>query len=248
MRMLRSEFLKLRTAPRTTLGLTLGLLAIIVLGAASTASSASGESPGNNYVVWDLLDLVSISAIFTLILGILIITWEYRHGTITPTLLAAPRRQRVMAAKLFTTLVTGAVLAALCLGLALAIAALWLGGLDIERGQWELSGRIVLGAALWGAFGLGVGAAIQSQVGAIVSGLIWFLLVENILSVIPRVKRIADYLPGSAFDRLVSTEALRNDPGTVSTAYGLGGAALLVTAYVVGALVLGTVLVQRRDV
>jgi ABC-2 type transport system permease protein len=247
MNLLRSEFLKLRTAPRTTLGLTLGLLAITVLGSASTASSASGEF-GNNSAVWDLMELASISAVFTLILGILIVTWEYRHGTITPTLLAAPRRERVMAAKLFTALVTGAVLAVVCLGLALGIAAVWLGGLDIERGQWELAGRIVLGAALWSAFGLGIGAAIQSQVGTIVSSLIWFLLVENILSVIPRVERIADYLPGSAIDRLVSTEALRNDAGTVSTAYGLWGAALLATAYVVGALVIGTVLVQRRDV
>ena len=247
MRLLRSEFLKLRTAPRTTLGLTLGLLAITVLGAASTASSASGEF-GNNFAVWDLLELASISAVFTLILGILIVTWEYRHGTITPTFLAAPRRERVMAAKLVTALVTGAVLAVLCLGLALAIAALWLGGLDIERGQWELAGRIVLGAAIWSAFGLGVGAAIQSQVGTIVSALIWFLLVENILSVIPRVDRIADYLPGSALDRLIGTEALRNDAGTVSTAYGLWGAALLATVYVVAALVVGTVLVQRRDV
>jgi ABC-2 type transport system permease protein len=248
MRLLRSEFLKLRTAPRTTLGLTLGLLAITALGAGSIASSASGEF-GNNLAVWDLLDLVSISAVFTLILGILIITWEYRHGTITPTFLAAPKRERVMASKLFTALVTGAVLAALCLGLAFAIAALWLGGLDIERGQWELAGRIILGAALWSAFGLGIGAAIQSQVGTIVSALIWFLLVENILSVIPRVKRVADYLPGSAIDRLISTADLRNDPGTVvSSAYGLWGAALLATAYVVGALVVGTVLVQRRDV
>jgi len=246
-RLLWSEFLKLRTAPRTTLGLTLGLLAITALGAASIASSASGEF-SSNFAVWDLMDLVSISVVFTLILGILIVTWEYRHGTITPTFLAAPKRERVMAAKLFTALVAGAVLAALCLGLALAIAALWLGGLDSEGGQWELAGRILLAAALWCAFGLGIGAAIQSQVGTIVSALIWFLLVENILSVIPRVERISDYLPGSAIDRFISTEALRDEPGIVSSAYGLWGAALLATAYVVGALVVGTVLVQRRDV
>jgi ABC-2 type transport system permease protein len=246
-RLLRSEFLKLRTAPRTTLGLTLALLAITVLGAASIASSASGESR-NTFAVWDLMDLVSISVVFTLILGILIVTWEYRHGTITPTFLAAPRRERVMIAKLVAALGTGALLAVLSLGLALAIAALWLGGLDIERDQWELAGRIVLGAAFWCAFGLGIGAAIQSQVGTIVSALIWFLLVENILSVIPRVERISDYLPGSAIDRFISTEALREEPGIVSSAYGVWGAALLATAYVVGALVVGTVLVQRRDV
>jgi ABC-type transport system involved in multi-copper enzyme maturation permease subunit len=246
-RLLRSEFLKLRTAPRTTLGLTLGLLAITVLGAGSIASSASGEF-GSNSAVWDLMELVSISAVFTLILGILIITWEYRHGTITPTFLAAPRRERVMAGKVLTAFVVGVILAALCLGLALAIAALWLSGLDVERGQWELAGRILLGAGLWSVFGLGIGAAIQSQVGTIVSALIWFLLVENILSVIPRVERVSDYLPGAAIDRFISTSSLREDPGVASSAYGIWGAALLVTAYVVGALVLGTLLVQRRDV
>jgi ABC-2 type transport system permease protein len=248
MSLLWAEFLKLRTAPRTTLGLTLGLLAIIGLGAASIASSASGEF-GNNLAVWDLMDLASISTVFTLILGILIITWEYRHGTITPTFLATPRRERVVVAKLFTAVVTGLVLAALSVGLALAIAALWLGGLEIERGQWELAGRIVLGAALWSAFGLGIGAAIQSQVGSIVSALIWFLIVENVAHAIPRVERVADYFPGSAINGLVSTETLSSDPGTIaSLAYGLWGAALLATAYAIGAIVVGTVLVQRRDV
>ena len=159
-RLLFAELLKVRTAPRTLLGLVLGMVAIVILGAASTASGVE-ESPlgeqsslGEENTRWDVLTVATTAVIFTLILGILIVTWEYRHGTITQTFLGTPRRERVMGAKYAVAFGVAAVLAAISLIAVLVTAAFWLSA-ELTGGQWELVGRIVLGAALLGCPGSG---------------------------------------------------------------------------------------------
>jgi hypothetical protein len=201
-RLVYAELLKIRTAPRTTLGLVLGL----------------------------------------------VVTWEYRHGTITQAFLVTPRRERVIAAKYGTALVLGAALTVICLAIALVTAS-FLITIDLTRGQWEMVGRLVLGGALWGLLGAGLGAFLQSQVGAIVSVFVWFLLVENLIGV--RYDHFVDYLPGRALQRLTE----RGEPtsfeevGALSDySFGLWTAALLAGAYAAALAVLGLVSAIWRDV
>jgi ABC-2 type transport system permease protein len=246
-RLLYAELLKVRTAPRTSLGLVLGLLALVGLGSGATANDQDSAPFASEMAGWDVIGVASIAAIFTMILGILIVTWEYRHGTITQTYLATPRRERVIGAKLGVSFVAGAILAGLAIVVALVVALFWI-SLDLERGQWELAGRIVLGAGLWGVLGAGLGAVIQSQVGAIVAAFVWFLVAEPLLGL--PLDSAADYLPGSVIDRLQNTDVVEaSSEGFVPEhTYSLGVAALLATAYAAGFAALGIASAIRRDV
>jgi ABC-2 type transport system permease protein len=251
-RLLYAELLKVRTAPRTTLGLVLGLLLLVGLGSAATASDANSSPFASEMAPWDVIRVASFGSIFTLILGILVVTWEYRHGTITQTYLAIPKRERVIGAKLVVSLLLGAILVALAIAVALVVARFWI-SLEITRGLSELAGRTVLAAALWGALGAGVGALIQSQVGAIVTAFVWFLVAEPLFGFsVDAVtdSAITDYLPGSVIDRLESTgqpgESL--DGSTPEYPYGLWVAGLLASAYVAAFAVLGIASAVRRDV
>ena len=119
-RLVRSELLKLRTT-RTFLGITLAALGLIALaagvGAAASTYGPSDPSPGR-----DLLEAGGIAQPFALVLGVLAVSTEFRHGTITPSLLTVPRRARLVVAKLIAHGVAGLVLGLVAFGLAAALA------------------------------------------------------------------------------------------------------------------------------
>jgi ABC-2 type transport system permease protein len=254
-RLLQAELLKIRTAPRTSLALALALLALVGIGSASTAYDADSAFPfGVEVSLFDVLGVVSIAPVFTLILGILVVTWEYRHGTITQTFLATPRRELVIAAKAAISLLSGAVLAIAALAVALVVASIWI-SLDFDRGHWELAGRMVFASAAWGVLGAGLGALMQSQVGAIVTSFVWFLVVEPLLGVTIDALTdlgITDYLPGNVLDRLQNNSAVEDASGEITidaeSAFGVWTAAMLAAGYAALAAVLGLLSVLRRDV
>jgi ABC-type transport system involved in multi-copper enzyme maturation permease subunit len=247
-RLLQAEALKVRTAPRTLLGLVLALMALDVLGSGSTASGGGPDFVPNadEIVTFDVLTVATTGVIFALILGILIVTWEYRHGTITQTFLATPQRERVMAAKYAVSFGTGAILTALSVVVVLVTALFWISPV-LHRDQWELIGRLVVASALWGILGAGLGALIQSQVGAIIAAFVWFLVVEPLIGV--RFEHFADYLPGAVIDRLTGHEvSAEHTQEATQYSFGLWTAGLLAAVYALGAAVLGAASAAWRDI
>ena len=247
MRLLYAEALKVRTAPRTLLGLVLALGALDVLCAGSAASRGPGSfvPNANEIVTFDVLTVATTGVIFALILGILIVTWEYRHGTITQTFLASPRRERVIAAKYAVSFGTGGLLTLLSVVVVLVTALFWISP-TLHREQWELIGRLILASALWGILGAGLGALIQSQVGAIVASFVWFLVAEPLIGV--QFDHFADYLPGAVIDRLTGHAAQGVEEAPTQYSFGLWTAGLLALAYAAGLAVLGAASAFWRDI
>jgi ABC-type transport system involved in multi-copper enzyme maturation permease subunit len=235
-RLLRGELLKLQTTPRTVVGLILPLLAIVVLGVVGNITGSHEAST----VVGDILDVTGFANVIALVLGVLIVTWEFRHNTIAGTFMVEPRRERVIAAKTAAAVLAGALLGVVSIGLALTMTYIWIGGdPGVSFDVWGRAARLVVVAGLFGAIGVGVGAIIRGQALAIVLSFIWFLIVEPL--VVGLYDTVGRYLPGQALDRL--SGHMGDHPEV-----GIGGAVALSLAYTIGIVLVGTVLTVRRDV
>ena len=103
-RLISSELLKLRST-RTALALIASVVGLVVLIGLIATLTADFEKDDVRTV--DLLGIAGFAQVFALILGILAVTTEFRHGTITPTLIVAPDRVRLVMAKLVAHVLAG---------------------------------------------------------------------------------------------------------------------------------------------
>ena len=127
-RLYASELLKLKTL-RGTWGFVLvavGLAALFTAGNIGGMTEEARLEPRYQFRL--VLDMAFSTGILSLLLGIVLVTNEFRHGTIARTLLAVPRRWRLIATKLATGATTGIGLELLALGTTLAMTAIWLNG------------------------------------------------------------------------------------------------------------------------
>jgi ABC-type transport system involved in multi-copper enzyme maturation permease subunit len=239
---IRAELLKLRTT-RTTIGLILAMIALILLFTLLTGLLTHPSGLAGTEDQRQLLSVSSFAGVFSALAGVLLVTSEYRYGTIRPTILFNPVRSHVLAAKA----VAGA-LAGLAFGI-LGEAIGWAIGYAILAGRGITvvlsSGDILLltlgglaGAALWGAIGAGLGAIIHNQIGAVITLLAWGLVVDDLLfGLAPSVGRLtptraSDALMGLRVDHLVS-------PGT---------GAITLIAWAGALAVVGIALSARQDI
>ena len=148
----------------------------------------------------------SLAGVFSALAGVLLVTSEYRFGTIRPTILFNPERSHVLTAKVLAGVLAGIAFGVLgeAIGWAIGYAILDGRGITVVLS----SGDILLltlgglaGVALWGAIGAGVGAIIHNQVGGVITLLALGLVVDNLLfGLVPSVGR---FTPTHASDALM---------------------------------------------
>jgi ABC-2 type transport system permease protein len=239
---IRAELLKIRTT-RTTIALIVAMLALILLFTLLEGLLSHPSGLASREDQRELLSVGSFAGVFSALAGVLLVTSEFRFGTIRPTFLFNPVRSQVLAAK-----VAAGALAGLAFGV-LGEVITWAVGYSILDGRGITivlsSGDVLLltlggiaGVALWGAIGAGLGAVIHNQVGAIIALLAWGFVVDNLLfSLVPSVGR---FTPGRASDALMGLRVHQ----LISP--GLGAIALIAWA---GALaVVGITLSVRQDI
>jgi hypothetical protein len=194
----------------------------------------------------DQLDLFGnggVALIFSSLAGVLLITSEYRYGTIHPTLLLTPRRGRVLTAKLTAGLLAGLAFGAVAIALALGIGSLILAARGIppalhDRQIALLIAGALTGVALRGALGVGLGAIVRNQVAAVIGLLAWDFVINGLLfGLAPSVGR---FMPTLAANALMGLTTPRLLPPAA------GGAVL--AAWTLILALAGLALTQRRDV
>lgn len=110
---------------------------------------------------------------FASLLGAISVTGEIRHGLIRPTFLGSPNRARVIAAKVAAGAIAGAAFGLLAEVLAVGVGSAALAGRGIHVAPTgadfaQLIAGGAVAAALWAVIGVGVGAIVRNQVGAVV--------------------------------------------------------------------------------
>jgi ABC-type transport system involved in multi-copper enzyme maturation permease subunit len=207
---LRAELLKAVTT-RLLLWLGLGLLGFIALVVSTHIGTSDRLSLATESTQRSAFDAAGLAAVTAVLFGAFLITTEYNHGTINQSFLAVPARERLVAAKVAAALVVGAALALLADLATLVLAEIWYAGrgetLHVGGGTAApLLGTI--GASVVAAVvGLGVGALLRRQTGSIVLILLWLLIGENIIALIPGAAR---YAPGHAIAAIVAAHADAN--------------------------------------
>jgi hypothetical protein len=242
--LLRAELIKLRTT-RTFLALT-GVAvgtSLLICVLVSLLSEPTPES-----VLTDVFT-ADTSGLFIVILAIVGITGEWRHRTITSSLLAAPDRLRFLLAKTLAFAAAGLLLS-LLISITIAIVGMiLLSSRDLPTPAiGELVGEIIRNAevaALLGAFGLALGTLVRNQPVAIVGVLLLSLAIEpTVLALAPDVGRFGPFSALTASIQQTPAEDIGAE-GTKLLSPGLAVLAML--AWIGAVFAAGALLLQRRD-
>ena len=243
--LLSSELIKLRTT-RTfaaLAGLSIGF-ALVFTSLGAILGDPSEESVLNEVFLNDP------SSFFILILAIVGITGEWRHRTITSSLLAAPWRIRFLAAKVLAFAAAGVLLS---IAISVVIGVVGIGLLEAydkptpDMGELiEQFARNAGVAALYGALGVCIGGLIRNQPTAIVFVLLMGFVVDLTLGYLaPAVER---YSPTGALPASVQGIS-PDDAGLPEVDFLEAVPALgLELVWIAGLFALAGVLLRIRDV
>src|SRR5215813_569665 len=271
---IKAEWRKLAHRPANMIAVG-GLLAVVVLiysvgymeytwpvasQAARAALLKQGLYPGG--LVKNLIDgVMPLGAAMTLVLGALATGGEYGWGTLKTVLTQGPGRIQTLVAKLVVAALGVALVTALFYS-AGAIASMIVAGIDGHAIAWPATIDVAkaLGATwlilyCFGLLGMALGFVFRQAAAAVGIGLVYFVLVETILTRFITgfhggdYKWIANGLSGANATALVqSFGQIVVDPRAPAPVVGGAHAVLTLAAYAAAFALVSATLLRRRDV
>ncbi|WP_158221047.1 ABC transporter permease subunit [Kineosporia sp. R_H_3] len=261
-RLVRAELRKLSTT-RLWWGLLIGVavtaaaFAVLTAAIAGLSGADGTPTPGveDPAVVRSVYTAgLGTAYLFALVIGVVSMAGEYRHQTITATLLGSPRRVRVVLAKLVALSAIGLVYGVVTVlaGVVAGASTIALRGGDLRLttdGVPRSMGLAVVAVALWAVLGLGVGTLIRNQVLALLLsvGVAW--IVEPLLALglnALDAGTVAKFLPSQATTAIVTPPT---SAGGFDAAYlPWWGGVLVLLGYALVSAGVGAALTLRRDV
>jgi ABC-2 type transport system permease protein len=250
--LLKAELLKLRST-RTAIGLFVVILIvtlvplILLIALVPTSWLESDGIGGFLNTASALVPLV------LLVFGILGMTNEYRHGTITYSYLVTPRRWQVMVVKLVVYAAIGilTMLVAVILVYLVILAGGAIRGVEIDASGGATLGdyaRQIVVAGLITTFGVGLGALFRAQVITVAGVLIWALVVENIITVVK--PKIGMWMPFTVFGDVSAArvDSTANAVSSVADQLSRSSAFAVSLVYIAVVSLLAVFISLRRDV
>jgi ABC-2 type transport system permease protein len=198
-RLLRAEFMKIRTTSTGWLFLTSFImftaLALTINGfgshyqlypqqgpdgrAQALAQAAQAHSPAGVAAIAASMMTSGqrIGFLFALLLGVLIVTSEFANQTAAVTFVTVPRRATVMRAKVAAAACCGALFWLAGTAIAAVTTPLFLYSQHVSTSLagWTVARSVLLNLlafVAWGAFGLGLGAVLRSQTASLVAAIV----------------------------------------------------------------------------
>lgn len=203
--LLRSEWRKVRST-RTTFWLLIALiglelstvvLPVVVAPVDNGRFALSGDFAQRTIACTG----ATVAGVVGIVLGVLGMAGEYRHRTLTGTLLISPRRGRVLRAKVVVHAAVGALIGvvATAVSIGAVLAGVHLRGVPTALSLADLA-AIAIGGIVYvllaTLFGLGAGAVTGDPVTSLAGVLTLFFVIETVLAgVAPGVAR---WLPGQS--------------------------------------------------
>lgn len=188
---------------------------------------------------------VSIGMLLLWIFGMLSVTTENRFNTVRMTALAIPDRWISIVGKSVVTMAIGAAVMAVIVPLAYLMGPLFTSrSLDWSNAEtWGFVWRLPIQTALGMLAFIGLGLLLRQSAGALVAALVWLLLVEKFVVLIPNYgHKIAPYMPFSNGDywSVGSTDINFSWSPIAGLAY--------FAAFCVALLITGILVSSRRDI
>jgi ABC-2 type transport system permease protein len=253
LRVIRSEWTKLRSVRSTYWTLLVTLLLIMGIGIlvcvifnARWPRLDPRERAHFNALRASLVG-VNFAQLAVGVLGVLVITAEYSTGMIRATLSAVPKRLPVLWSKtiVFAAVAFGLTLPAVFIAFFAGQAILTGHHINISVSHPGVL-RSLFGAALYlmvmGVFGLGLGAILRSTAGGISALAAVVFVLPPIITLFPTsfANSVSPYLPSNAGGALWT---IKPDPNTLAPWAGFA----VFCGYAIAAIVIAAVLMRRRD-
>ncbi len=269
-RLLRSERIKMMSTNTWWL-LSIGVLATTGLALLVNIGMADSDltrpdSPATGQAVADEAANIFTSGqyfggLLVMLLGILLITNEYYHQTATTTFLATPRRTYVIIGKFVTAMLAAAAVWVVTTAIDLAFGSIYFAETGFathlgDRAVVRAIGINLLMFALWGVFGIGLGALLRSQIGATVTATLLYTIGTYAALLVFVVIRVYVITTDAVFQGLVIVPSIAAQvaEGSKDLAIPHGQippwwvGVLVMLGYGVSAAVIGTLILRRRDV
>lgn len=182
--LVRTELLKI-VLTRSTWGFLAVALALVLARVEAVlwgVGRVGSAEPRSLELAQAVLGASGTGLIMVLLLGVVAMTREFHHATLTSTLLTTPDRRRLIAAKLLASVVVAAT-AAVVLFAAAAVRGLASGDVTLTTHPQLLAlvAGGLLGAAFWGWLGTAVGLLVRNQTLAVVVPVVWLIVLETLL-------------------------------------------------------------------